>query len=39
MKKIFRLGRVSKLTRGAVIPNRVEDQIMQTPGSLFPKMG
>ncbi len=39
MKKIIRLGRASKVTRGAFIPDRVEDQLLQTPGSMFPKAG
>lgn len=36
---MMKLGRVSKETRGPAVPNRVEDQILQTPGSLYPKAG
>lgn len=34
---MIKLGKVSKVTRGAVVENRVEDRIQQTPGSLYPK--
>jgi hypothetical protein len=35
--KMIKLGRVSKQTRGAVLPQMIEDLILRNDGSNYPK--